>query len=396
MVLSEAHYCMSIANRLPRRPILSSGIPGLGDLLDPLIPGDNVVWASDVLELFGVTETAFAAMARERGLVCLYVSCTRAPAQVTAAIGFDVTVLDARARGEFGDPAALEQHLVAAARASSPLCVIVDGLDSMARRWGDAKAAAFFSRVCPRLFDLDAVAYWRAPRPAVSRAVMDRITGVTQCVVEFRKGRLRMIKAEGRPTAAQGRLLRARVVDGELEVEAEHALGRLARGLERLRHERQLSQTELARLAGVSASAISQAEAGRRGLSIDTLLLLAERLGVTVDEMLDVTRPAGYVLARRERIARDAGATPLLDDPNTGLRAYLIRLSGGQSGQPPLIHKGTELVLVAGGLVQLELGADTPVLRSGDAALATTAPVTSWRNLTAEPAALFWIVRDGD
>jgi hypothetical protein len=51
-------------------------------------------------------------------------------------------------------------------------------------------------------------------------------------------------------------------------------------------------------------------------------------------------------------------------------------------------------VLVARGLVQLELGADTPVLRSGDAALAITVPLSSWRNLTAEPAALFWIVRD--
>ena len=70
------------------------------------------------------------------------------------------------------------------------------------------------------------------------------------------------------------------------------------------------------------------------------------------------------------------------------------RLSGGEARQPPRTHKGVELVLVAGGLVQLELGTDTPVLRVGDAVLATTVPVSSWRNLTAEPAALFWIVRD--
>jgi len=399
-MLSGRHYNVSIANRPVKRvrtmPALSSGIAGLGDLLDPLIPGDNVVWASDEPELFGVAEAAFVKASQRSGLTCVYVSYTRSPAQVAAELGVDVTVVDARARGAYADPVVLEQHLVAAAREAAPLCIIVDGLDSMARRWGDAKAAAFFSRVCPRLFDLDALAYWRAPRPAVGRAVMDRITGVTQCVVEFRKGRVRMIKAEGRPAAVQGRLLRARVVDGELEVEAERALGRLARGLERLRHERRLSQTQLAQLAGVSASAISQAEAGRRGLSVDTLLVLAERLGITVDELLAVTPPAGYVLARRERTGRETGTTALLDDPNTGLRAYLIRLAGGEAGQPPLTHKGTELVLVAGGLVQLELGADTPVLRSGDAALATAIPVASWRNLTNEPAALFWIVRDAD
>jgi transcriptional regulator with XRE-family HTH domain len=146
----------------------------------------------------------------------------------------------------------------------------------------------------------------------------------------------------------------------------------------------------------VSASAISQAESGRRGLSIDTLLLLADNLGITMDELLSVTQPGGYVLARRERVGRHAAVTPLLDDPKAGLRAYLVRLAGGESGRPPNAHKGAELILVAAGLVQLELGSDTPVLRSGDAALATTVPLSSWRNLTAEPAALFWIVRDPD
>jgi len=379
-----------------QRDRLSTGLAGLDDLLGALIPGDNVVWASDQPELFLAAESGFARAAREQQLRCIYVSVSRPPAEVAHEIADDVTVLDARARGEHGDAAALEQHLVAAAHDAPPLCVIVDGLDSLAQRWGDAKAAAFFSRVCPRLFDLDAIAYWRAPRPAVSRRLMDRITSVTQCVVEFSKGSLRLVKAEGRPAATRGRLLRAHMASGELIVEADRVLGRLARGVERARRERQLSQTELARLAGVSASAISQAESGRRGLSIDTLLLLADNLGITMDELLAVTEPGGYVLARRERVERHGAVSPLLDDPKTGLRAYLVRLAGGESGRPPNTHKGAELILVAAGLVQLELGSDTPVLRSGDAALATTVPLSSWRNLTADPAALFWIVRDPD
>jgi len=391
---------MSVANRPVGRPKqldrLSTGRADLDDLFGPLIAGDNVVWASDDPDLFMVIETAFLNAAREQLLSCIYVSASRPAAAVAREAGRGVVILDARARGEYGDQDVLEQRLVEGARKAPPACVIVDGLDSLARRWGDAKAAAFFSRVCPRLFDLDAIAYWRAPRPAVSRKIMERITGVTQCVVELSKGHLRMVKAEGRPVEVQARVLPARVVAGDLVVEPERALGRLALGLGRLRHERQLSQTELARLAGVTASAISQAESGRRGLSIDTLLHLTERLGITVDELLAVAPPPGYVLARRERNGRRAAVTPLLDDPNAGLRAYLVRLAGGESGQPPRTHKGTELVLVAGGLVQIQLGSDTPVLRSGDAALATTVPLSSWRNLTTEPAALFWIVRDTD
>jgi uncharacterized cupin superfamily protein len=88
------------------------------------------------------------------------------------------------------------------------------------------------------------------------------------------------------------------------------------------------------------------------------------------------------------------GHVALLDDPGAGLRAYLIQLGPGQAGTPPVSHKGAELILVAAGLVQADLGSATPVLRAGDAVLATKASVVGWRNLIAEPARLFWIVRD--
>ncbi len=58
------------------------------------------------------------------------------------------------------------------------------------------------------------------------------------------------------------------------------------------------------------------------------------------------------------------------------------------------MHKGAELVLVASGLVQVTIGNDTPVMRAGDAALATRTAVTGWRNLLNEPATLFWVLRD--
>ncbi|MDQ2825516.1 MAG: helix-turn-helix domain-containing protein, partial [Actinomycetota bacterium] len=130
---------------------------------------------------------------------------------------------------------------------------------------------------------------------------IEQITKVTQCVLEVGDGHLRVIKAEGRPAAVQGRSFRLDVSDGEVRLEEERVLGRLGQGLERLRRERNLSQTDLARLAGVTQSAISQAEAGRRGLSLETLMLLSERLGVTLDELVTSAPAGGYVLARRPR-----------------------------------------------------------------------------------------------
>ncbi|MDQ4097958.1 MAG: cupin domain-containing protein, partial [Actinomycetota bacterium] len=67
---------------------------------------------------------------------------------------------------------------------------------------------------------------------------------------------------------------------------------------------------------------------------------------------------------------------------------------GGQSASPELAHKGAELVLVATGLVQVTIGSDTPVMRAGDAVLATREAVSGWRNLLNDPALLFWVLRD--
>ncbi|MCA1702975.1 MAG: XRE family transcriptional regulator, partial [Actinobacteria bacterium] len=225
-------------------------------------------------------------------------------------------------------------------------------------------------------------------------AFVEQITKVTQCVLEVGREHLRVIKAEGRPAVVQGRLLRLDVTDGVVRLQEERVLGRLGQGLERVRRERHLSQSELARLAGVTQSAVSQAEAGRRGLSLETLTLLSERLGITLDDLIAAAPPPGYVLARRPR-ASAGTTTALLDDPRAGVRAYLIRLEPGQSGAPEILHKGSEMVLVAAGLVQVTVGSDTPVLRAGDAALSTSVAVSGWRNLINSPALLFWVLRDG-
>jgi transcriptional regulator with XRE-family HTH domain len=372
---------------------LKSGIPDLDEVLDGLILGDNVVWVVEDTDVMACLEDALLAEAIRRRQPCLYVTASSDPTRLRTRLDPAVTILDARARGAHANAPALEAAIVAGVGGTPPGCVVVEGLDRLARRWGPAQAAAFFSRVCPRLFDLGALAYWRAPRRELGRSFIEQITQVTQCVLEVADRHLRVIKAEGRRASVQGRLLRLRFEQGTIGLEDDRALGRVGRGLERLRRERNLTQTELARLLNVTPSAISQAESGRRGLSLDTLLLLAERFGVSLDDLLSAAPASGYVLARRPR-GSTATTSPLLDDPKAGLRAYVVRLPPGESASPEIRHKGPEMVLVASGLVQVTIGSDTPVMRAGDAVLATRVPVSAWRNLMNEPALLFWVLRD--
>ncbi len=81
----------------------------------------------------------------------------------------------------------------------------------------------------------------------------------------------------------------------------------------------------------------------------------------------------------------------LFDDLSLGPAAHLVRLERDESGRPPFLHKGPELILVASGLILVDLGDTTPVLRAGDGLMATRTPVRRWTNLDQQRASLFWV-----
>lgn len=361
----------------------SSGLPEFDERIGGLLEGDNVVWIGDDRAVHDLLEERFLAIgSAPRALIV--------SGGDDAAVPDGVEVVDARPGRPHADPFELERAIVEFGEQRAR--IVVRDLDVLVRRLGEERAVAFFSRTCPRLFDQGAIAYWRATRAGSGR-ILDAVQRVTQCVFEFSGNRLRVRKAEGRP-AIRGQIFDMHVEDGDLHLAEIRAASRLAEGLRRLRTERGMTQTEIARMAGVSPSAISQAEAGHRGLGVETLLTISASLGVSLDDLFGHTPDTGYVLARRDRIPPRRGIVALLDDPNAGLRAHLITLGPGEAGGPPVVHKGAELVMVSAGLVQIELNEEAPVMRAGDALLVTRDAISGWRNLLPEPARLFWIVRD--
>lgn len=370
----------------PTRIEHSTGDLALDDILGGLLPGDNVVWVGDRTDLHDLIEADFLGSGEGPAtLVVLSDDADQSPPPE------GVEVLDGRPGRRHADTTLLEREILQRGTQQGARIVIRD-LDTLVRRLGSKAALGFFARTCPRLFDHGAIAYWRASR-AGSSGLLEGIQRVTQCVIDHTGGRLRVLKAEGRPGVV-GRIFDVTVDDRALVLEEVRALSRLADGLRRLRLSRGLTQTDIARLASVSPSAISQVESGQRGLNLDTLLTLAGALSVSLDDLLGYHPDPGYVLARRDRIRARRGVVPLLDDPDAGLRAYLVVLGPGESGEPGSVHKGAEMILVGSGVVQLLLNEDTPVLRAGDALLVTVDAIHGWTNLLPEMARLFWIVRD--
>lgn len=370
--------------------MITSGIGALDELLGGFLAGDNVVWISERDDVYTAFEAAFVRAAPAPTMVVV----TARP-ELRRRWPATVEVVDATPGGLLSRPGPLADELERRFRDGRRWTIIVDGLAHLSQRWGRDAALSFFVRSCPSMLQAGAVTYWRMPR-TLGAAFVDRVRQVTQCLLELREGRLRIVKAEGRPATVLDSIHHVtRDGPASINVSSNVAGGRLARGLAAARRDFGLTQAQLAAAAGVTPSAVSQAESGARGLSLDTLLTLSDRLGVSLDRLLTGSVAPGYQLARHDRRLRtDSKVTPLADDPMLGLRAYFVTLDGNVRGGPPFTHKGTELVAVASGLVQVDVGDDTPVLRAGDSLLATSAPLSGWRNLRGESAAFYWIVRD--
>jgi transcriptional regulator with XRE-family HTH domain len=379
---------------VPPHPTATTGIAELDAALGGLFWGDNVVWEA---EETGVLEPFFAAVAESRARYdfAAWVTLTRSPEELEAVYP-GLEVIDARAGSALGQPGALIQAVRQACASRLHDLVLFDSLEAMSGRWGVPTTQRFFTLSCPLLLELGAIAYWSLAPTALPQAMRREIEGVTQCVVVIQDGRLRVAKAEGRPPGIEGSVFRYRVEDGRPVLAAAPAAARLGAALRAVRTARSLSQSDLARLAGISPSAISQAERGQRGLSLDTLLDLSAKLNVTLDELLRGDVAPGYRLVRRDdpMTGSEGRPHPLFDDPHAGLRAFVLRLGPGESATPGLVHKGVELVTVASGLVQVQLTTGQPVLRSGEALIAESSRVEGWRNLADREALVFWILRD--
>src|SRR5215469_14191031 len=248
-----------------------TGVAELDRALDGLYWGDNVVWVWEGSESHQQLFYDAIAQRRDDFGAAGYVAVSSDPAEITARWPW-IEILDARASTPITSPRQLLEAIHQfCTRAPRPL-LLFDSLAPLADRWGMRIASGFFGHCCPMLLDLGAIAYWSMPGASPYRTMYREIEQITQCILVVGEGRLRISKAEGRPPGAQGQLFRYSVKDGGLQLQPAQAVARVGAALRAYRLRRDLSQSDLARLAGVSPSAISQVERGERGLSLETLM----------------------------------------------------------------------------------------------------------------------------
>ena len=403
----------------------STGFAALDQLLGGVRIGDNLVW-----RLHGASREPFTAAFLRTGAALprlAYVSFDAPAAEVLAQYGTEgfpepSVLLDCSsgrsakrnrhvtAKGgpsvrvveDPGNVLAVTAALVAIERElGTGTRYVFDNLTTIQKTWGRQAALALFLEHCPRLFHLETVAYWFIDADEHDQSFLERMTQLTQVVLDVEPSDdgvlVAVAKAQGR-SGSPGKRARIALPGGAGSIVDSDGGNRGSSGerLRQMRIDKGLSQAYLARQAGITPSALSQAERGVSALSLETLDRIWRSLGVDVGDRAPADVTPYRVWRRGERRRRQLAPgleaeTVLTDD--SGLSIHSLEFAGKASGKrPPFPTKRPEAVLIESGVLEVKVNDATEVLHAGDALLLKDDSVSSWRNPGPSKARVLWII----
>ncbi len=421
---------------------VSSGISYLDRLINCFNIGDNVIWqveAGAFVELFC---RAFIRDSVKENKDVVYVSFNNSPKNILSKIGpsinnGNVVIVDCFTSGK-GENSSLFLDLYTAAYAGYKCKVIhvknpgnaqefigiingieekmprgaryvFDSITGMQDLWGSSEQIMrFFTRQCPRLYELDTIAYWILEKNAHSEQFKAQLGHITQAVIDLtvESGAcgMEIIKAENHPGRGMLKKHSYEVVDGIMEFAGDMDAGLVAIGrkVRELRQKRDLSQARLAREAGVTPSTISQVENNAINLSLQVLLRLAKALGVSIGELFEDKQPVSsrFIYRAKNRKANAVKMTDVAinsiipdDDGNGPVSAFIISvMPETETGSHFFSGKGVEIGFLVSGSLQLEMKRRTYTLNEGDAVYFFSEVPASWKNSSEKTAKLLWVV----
>lgn len=429
---------------MPEKQRIGSGVEQLDHLLDGLYIGDNVVWHDDAGSLAWVFCRNLLNASRLESKPVIYVSFDRPPKTLLEKLGPlaenpNLIVLDCYTCGK-GDSSPVFQKFYDEtakntvcsfvrvdeprditnvnevlysihSKMSGDVRLVFESLTGMQELWGgEDQLVTFYGHACPQLYELETVAYWVLEKDAHTQSLKAKISQIAQVVVELSIKRgttlLTVLKADGRETVNLHKPFSywARDLDVVFGEDKRSSAGfELGTRIKELRMKKGISQTELARLIGVTPSTISQVESNLIYPSIPALFKMAEVLGVGAASFFQDL----YMGRRRCIFTEDDGQAIKLQIASEGAadairltpidfdgraEAYLIDIPPGQSIQSHFFfHKGEEVGYLLSGSLELRLDGRQETVKPGDLISLIAETPAGWKNTAAEPARLFWL-----
>lgn len=425
---------------------ISSGVPALDRLLGGLRIGDNVVWHMESGVFMETFSGGFLRSSRRQGHKVVLVTVNASPKTVWGRLKSvvnhpDVTLVDGFTWGKGGGaslfadcyrrlypdyrckvvpvqrPHSVEDflHVLNQVEEGMPSGTryLVDSLTGMVHLWGgEDPVLGFFAKECPRLYELETVAYWILERGAHSPSFRAQVNHITQVALELgmkdAQPTLAVLKAQGRespstlrprPLSLQGK--RVQLLEEEDSGDPELLIGPR---LKAFRLGKGLSQVELAKAVGVSPSTISQVEGQQILLSIPALVKAARALGVSLDQLVAPAsrEPDSPVVSRNryEKVRLVGSAGEELSayrittrEGEVSLEAYEIWIEPQSRIQGHFFQeKREELGYLLEGELVLEIGGRTLHMGQGDCIRLLRETPQAWNNPGETLAKLIWVL----
>jgi pyruvate, water dikinase len=164
---------------------LSTGMPGLDQVLQGLLPGDNVVWEVDSIEDYLPVLGPLCSEASRRRQRLIYFRFARHAPLLKDDCGAEIYQLNP----EEGFERFLTEILDVIEKAGPGAYYIFDNLSDLAGGWfSDRMLGNFFMITCPYLFELDTIAYFALQKNFHSFHASQPIFNTAQIIIEvYRK-----------------------------------------------------------------------------------------------------------------------------------------------------------------------------------------------------------------
>ncbi len=420
---------------------VGSGIHFLDQMISSFNIGDNVVWQVETGAFVELYCRAFIQESIKDDKDVIYVSFNNSPKNIAAKIGPslnnpNVTIIDCFTSGK-GDNSSIfldlykttykkfRCKLLHAQKPDDPAEFIriineieeskprgtryvFDSLTGMQDLWGTSdQIMKFFTRQCPRLYELDTIAYWILEKNAHSEQFRAQINHITQVVIDLSIENgvcaLSVIKADNHPEREVHKSHRYEVSNGNIEFLESPDAGtvHIGKKIKDVRLSKEISQAQLAAAIGVTPSTISQVENNAITLSLPALVRLARALNIPVGTLFGEEEPkAQHFLFRGKHrslnVFRGHGITfdsILPGELQERIETYIVNIApDAESNAHFFTKKNNEFGFLLEGTLELEMNGKTYTMNEGDAVCFTANVPSLWKNTSEQPAKLLWVV----
>ena len=422
---------------------VSTGIEPLDRRLDGLYIGDNVIWYDEAGSLAFVFCLNFIQESQAHGKPLIYITFDRSPKTLIEELGPlarypELTILDCftHGKGEGSDVFARfyrrdgnqwKDRILCVREPANPekvaeaiydvhhklegdVRLVFESLTGMQDLWeGEDQILKFYSRSCPRLYELETIAYWIIEKGAHSNRLKAHINQIAQVAIELglRRGKstLTIIKAHNRHPDALDKpdvfWMDGLGIGFETDKPLPHKI-ELGLRLKALRARHSMSQKELAAKVGVTASTISQIEGNLIYPSLAALIKMAQVLSVDVGHFFQnaARSEKTFVFDGKGQSAafpdfpKDIikGRLLLPVGAATRVEAYLIEIAAGKKlSHHFFAFKGAEFGYLLQGTLDVVVGGKCQTVRPKDVIYLAEDVPGQWKNAGDRTARLLWL-----